>query len=82
MGDPEKDTGWRLQLVLRSPSRCARRAPTRRLPVANDLTRLFLERVVPGFKNPVIVLRWTDDLRNRCGASRARDARQRQHDGV
>lgn len=31
-------------------------------PTANELTELFLERVVPRFENPVIVLRYTSDM--------------------
>ena len=31
-------------------------------PVANELIELFLERIVPRFENPVIVLRYTSDL--------------------
>ncbi|HOJ20352.1 MAG TPA: pyruvate formate lyase family protein [Armatimonadota bacterium] len=62
-GDPEKDTGWRRNLCYDSPQYVVLGGHRRDgSPVANDLTRLFLERVVPGFKNPVIVLRWTDDL--------------------
>ena len=62
-GSSEKDTGWLRNLCYDAPQYVVLGGRRRDgAPVANELTLLFLERVVPGFKNPVIVLRWTDDL--------------------
>ncbi|HHX39379.1 MAG TPA: hypothetical protein GX715_05385 [Armatimonadetes bacterium] len=62
-GSSEKDTGWLRNLCYDAPQYVVLGGRRRDgAPVANELTLLFLERVVPGFKNPVIVLRWTEDL--------------------
>ncbi len=59
----EKDTGWARNLSYDAPQYVV--LAGRRWdgsPVANELTGLFLERVVPRFENPVVVVRYTDDL--------------------
>ena len=59
----EKDTGWARNLTYDAPQYVViggRRADGS--DVANELTVLFLERIVPRFENPVIVLRHTPDL--------------------
>ena len=59
----EKDTGWARNLAYDAPQYVV--LGGQRLDgsaVANDLTTLFLERIVPRFENPVIVLRYTKDL--------------------
>ena len=62
-GGTEKDTGWLRNLTYDAPQYIVL-GGTRRdgSPTANELTNLFLERVVPRFENPVIVLRYTSDL--------------------
>ena len=62
-GTSDKDTGWARNLTYDAPQYVVlggHRADGS--AVANDLTALFLERVVPRFENPVIVLRYTADL--------------------
>ncbi|HJN49428.1 MAG: pyruvate formate lyase family protein [Pseudomonadales bacterium] len=59
----EKDTGWARNLSYDAPQYvvlAGRRHDG--AAVANELTTLFLERIVPRFENPVVVLRYTDDL--------------------
>jgi formate C-acetyltransferase len=59
----EKDTGWARNLTYDAPQYVilgGRRGDG--APVANELTTLFLERIVPRFKNPVVVVRYTNDL--------------------
>jgi len=62
-GGTEKDTGWLRNLTYDAPQYIVlggrRRDGT---PVANELTQLFLERIVPGFENPVVVFRYTPDV--------------------
>ena len=62
-GGTEKDTGWLRNLTYDAPQYIVL-GGTRRdgSPAVNELTDLFLERVVPRFENPVIVLRYTSDL--------------------
>jgi formate C-acetyltransferase len=62
-GGSEKATGWLRNLTYDAPQYVVL-GGTRRdgSPAANELTDLFLERVVPRFENPVIVLRYTSDL--------------------
>ena len=62
-GSSDKDTGWARNLTYDAPQYVVlggRRADDS--PVADDLTALCLERVVPRFENPVMVLRYTRDL--------------------
>ena len=62
-GGSEKSTGWARNLCYDAPQYLV--LGGRRLngsPAANELTELFLERVIPRFENPVIVLRYTSDL--------------------
>ena len=59
----EKDTGWARNLAYDAPQYLVLAGRRRDgSPVAGDLTALCLERVVPRFENPVIVLRYTRDL--------------------
>ena len=62
-GGSEKDTGWLRNLTYDAPQYvvlAGRRQDGSE--VANTLTELFLERIVPRFENPVMVLRYTRDL--------------------
>jgi formate C-acetyltransferase len=62
-GGSEKSTGWLRNLCYDAPQYVVlggQRADGS--AVANELTELFLERIVPRFENPVIVLRYTSDL--------------------
>jgi len=62
-GGSEKATGWSRNLTYDAPQYIV--LGGRRLDgsdAANELTELFLERVVPRFENPVVVLRYTSDL--------------------
>jgi len=57
------DTGWHRNLTYDAPLYVilgGRRGDGS--ACANELTELFLERVVPRFENPVVVLRYTRDL--------------------
>ncbi|MBT5875953.1 MAG: hypothetical protein HOH43_21180 [Candidatus Latescibacteria bacterium] len=59
----EKDTGWARNLTYDAPQYvilAGRREDDS--PVVNDLTALFLERIVPRFENPVVVVRYTHDI--------------------
>ena len=59
----EKDTGWARNLTYDAPQYVilgGRRVDG--APVSNELTVLFLERIVPRFENPVVVVRYTNDL--------------------
>ena len=59
----EKDTGWARNLTYDAPQYIV--LGGRRVdggPVSDELTELFLERIVPRFENPVVVVRYTDDL--------------------
>ncbi len=62
-GGSEKATGWHRNLTYDAPQYIVlggwRQDGS---PVANELTELFLERMVPRFENPVVVLRYTSDL--------------------
>ena len=62
-GDSEKATGWQRNLTYDAPQYVVLggRRPAGGAP-ADELTRLFLERVDPRFENPVMVLRYTSDL--------------------
>ena len=62
-GGSEKDTGWARNLAYDSPLYVVlggRRGDGSASD--NELSSLFLERVVPRFENPVVVLRYTRDL--------------------
>ena len=62
-GGSDKDTGWARNLTYDSPQYIV--LGGRRVDgsaAANELTALFLERIVPRFENPVVVLRYTPDL--------------------
>ncbi len=62
-GDSEKDTGWIRNLSYDSPQYVVlggRRSGDS--AVANELTALFIERIVPRFENPVVVIRYTSDM--------------------
>ncbi len=59
----DKDTGWTRNLTYDAPQYvvlAGRRGDGSQ--VANELTVLFLERIVPRFENPVVVVRYTNDL--------------------
>jgi hypothetical protein len=57
-GSSEKSTGWLRNLCYDAPQYLVLGGRRRDgFPVANELTELFLERVVTRFENPVIVLR-------------------------
>jgi len=62
-GGSEKETGWRRNLTYDAPQYVVlggyRQDDSE---VANELTELFLERIVPRFENPVMVLRYTNNL--------------------
>ena len=62
-GGSESDTGWQRNLTYDAPQYVVlggtRRDGTE--PV-NELTELFLERIVPGFENPVVVVRYAPDF--------------------
>ena len=61
-GGTERDTGWLRNLTYDAPQYIVLGGRRRDGgPVANELTQLFLERVVPGFENPVVVFRYTPD---------------------
>ena len=62
-GGSDNDTSWDRNLDYDAPQYLIL-GGTRRdgSASANELTRLFLERVVPRFKNPFIVLRYTEDF--------------------
>ena len=64
-GGSEKDTGWLRNLTYDAPQYVvlAGRRQDGSDP-ANELTELFLDRIVPRFENPVMVLRYTHDLPN------------------
>jgi formate C-acetyltransferase len=62
-GGTERDTGWLRNLTYDAPQYIilgGRRCDG--APVTNELTRLFLERIVPNFENPVVVFRYTPDV--------------------
>jgi len=62
-GGTENDTGWQRNLTYDAPQYIVLgggRADGS--PSCNELTTLFLERIVPRFENPVVVLRYTSDL--------------------
>ncbi len=62
----EKDTGWARNLCYDSPQYVVVGGQlTDGAPIAGELTELFLERVVPRFENPVVVLRYTPALPER-----------------
>jgi len=65
-GRSETDTGWLRNLTYDAPQYVVlggRRQDGSE--VANELTEIFLERIVPRFENPFIVLRYTSDLPER-----------------
>ena len=76
-GRAPENTGWQRNLTYDAPQYVVlggTRADGG--PPANELTTLMLERVVPRFENPVVVLRYTKDLpesvwRLACGKMRA-----------
>ena len=62
-GGTEKDTGWLRNLTYDAPQyiilggrRC------NGTPIVNELTQLFLERIIPAFENPVVIFRYTPDV--------------------
>ncbi len=62
-GGSDKDTGWARNLTYDAPQYIVlggRRADG--TTVAGDLTELFVERIVPRFENPVVVLRYSSDM--------------------
>ena len=62
-GGSEKSTGWLRNLCYDAPQYLVLGGRRRDgSPVADELTELFLERVVPRFENPVMVLRYAADL--------------------
>jgi formate C-acetyltransferase len=68
-GSDEKNTGWTRNLTYDAPQyvvlggrRDTGGRGTADGPVVDDLMMLFLERIVPRFENPVVVLRYTPDL--------------------
>ncbi|MEW6356593.1 MAG: pyruvate formate lyase family protein [Planctomycetota bacterium] len=62
-GGSERDTGWLRNLSYDSPQYLVLGGKRADGPAtANELTELFLQRVVPRFENPVMVLRYTSDL--------------------
>jgi len=62
-GGSEKATGWLRNLTYDAPQYIVLGGKrTDGSAVANELTELFLERVVPRFENPVVVLRYSSDL--------------------
>lgn len=64
-GGSEGDTGWQRNLTYDAPQYIV--LGGRRLDGSancNELTALFLERIVPRFENPVVVLRYTPDLQS------------------
>jgi len=64
-GGTEKDTGWLRNLTYDAPQYIVLGGQRRDgSAVANELTQLFLERIVPGFENPVVVFRYTSDTRD------------------
>jgi len=63
MGGGQKDTGWVRNLSYDSPLYVVLGGTwPDGSGATGELTELFLERVVPRFENPVIVLRYTRDL--------------------
>ena len=62
-GGTEKDTGWLRNLTYDAPQYIVLGGRRRdNSPVVNELTQLFLERIVPAFENPVVVFRYTPDV--------------------
>lgn len=67
-GGSEKSTGWLRNLAYDAPQYVVLGGQSQFPPLAKggqggfQLIQLFLERVVPRFENPVIVLRYTSDL--------------------
>jgi trans-4-hydroxy-L-proline dehydratase len=62
-GGSEKATGWARNLTYDAPQYVVLGGRRRNgLQVTDELTALFLERIVPRFENPVVVLRYTEDL--------------------
>lgn len=56
------DTGWIRNLCYDSPQYVILGGKSKYGPSMNGLTQLFIEKVVPGLENPVIVLRYSSDL--------------------
>jgi formate C-acetyltransferase len=62
-GGSERDTGWLRNLAYDAPQYVVIGGTRQNCsPPADELTEIFLERVVPRFENPVMVLRYTSDL--------------------
>ena len=62
-GGSGTDTGWQRNLTYDAPQYivlCGTRQDGSE--AAKDLTRICLERIVPRFENPVVVVRYTSDL--------------------
>jgi len=65
-GGSGKATGWERNLAYDAPQYLLLGGRRRDgSPSANELTELFLERIVPALENPVIVLRYTPDMPER-----------------
>lgn len=59
----ESETTWERNLTYDAPQYVMLAGTkTDNSSCTNELTRLFLEKVVPRFENPVIVIRYTDDF--------------------
>ncbi len=56
------DTGWLRNLCYDSPQYVILGGKSKYGQSMNELTKLFIERVIPGLENPVIVLRYTSHL--------------------
>ncbi|MGQ9609293.1 MAG: pyruvate formate lyase family protein [bacterium] len=56
------DTGWLRNLCYDSPQYVILGGKSKYGPSMNELTQLFIEKVVPELENPVIVLRYSSDL--------------------
>lgn len=62
-GGSERDTGWLRNLTYDAPQYVVLGGLRRNGSSSTDeLTELFVERIVPGFENPVIVFRYTSDV--------------------
>jgi pyruvate-formate lyase len=62
-GGTERDTGWLRNLTYDAPQYVVLGGYRQDGSTnADELTKLFVERVIPDFENPVIVFRWTKDM--------------------
>ena len=61
-GGTEKDTGWLRNLAYDAPQYVVLGGYRKDNSTnSSDLTKLFIERIIPEFENPVIVFRYTKD---------------------